>query len=271
MTDLFLLFGYLSDGIVPRDSPAFQVYLKLRSIYLLVSSPVIPKSSISQLRVSLKEFFIEFDRVFVRPKLGKIVHKIHNLAHYPEFIEMMGPPFQFDTKRFERGHQEHKQNDAPSKQFKNKPFSIVKNSILGKETKFKLIDFQVKKLLTRSDFNCPTLTMFRDFVDFNLEICKLKFLSINKVNFQIDNIYRMIGSESESGQTKFVKIVFLAKQGDSFLILGSSLKVVEFLEGIQCYRVEQENSLMELSLDLIHYHLCTPLGDNLILHDSFVY
>ena len=266
MCDFFLLFDFLSDSIVPRDSPAFQIYLKLRSIYLLVSSPVIPRNSIAQLRAELKEFFRLFDAVFVRRKLAKVVPKMHNLAHYPEFIEIMGPPFQYDTKRFEREHQEHKQNDASSKQFKNKPFSIIKNAILGKEAGFKLVDFKVQKLLTRSDFDCPTLAIFRDFVDFSLEISRLKFLSINKVNFQVDSIYRLIGPNP----IKFVKIVFLVKQGDQFVIVGSSLRTVEFLDGIQCFRIERENSLIELSSDMLHYHLCTPIRDNLILYDSFV-
>ena len=85
----------------------------------------------------------------------------------------MGPPFQFDSKRFESEHQAHKQGDASSRQFKNKAFSIVKNDILCKETSFKLVDFKVKKLLTRSDFNCPTLSIFKDFVNLNSGVSKL--------------------------------------------------------------------------------------------------
>ena len=75
--------AFLSKDVVPRNRPEFEVYLKLRKIYLLVSSPVIPKNFIEQLRADIKEFYAAYHHCFVRNKLAKIVPKIHNLAHYP--------------------------------------------------------------------------------------------------------------------------------------------------------------------------------------------
>lgn len=266
MQDFFLLFAYLSKDVVPRTSEEFKLYLKLRNIYLILSSPVIPKNSIGQLKVDIGEFFKVYDRIFVRRKLAKVVPKIHNLAHYPEFIQRMGPPFHYSTLKFERKHQDPKQGDAASKQFKNKPYSIVKRDILTRVNDFLTTDFQIKKNLKAADFRCPSLVIFKDFIDFNLEISSLKFLSLKKVDFELESVFRILGDPIQ-----FVRIVFLAKQGDKFVIVGSTLKLLEFLEDLQCFKVEQESNLIELRLEMIHYKQCTLLEPDLILHDSFVY
>ena len=264
--DFFMLFAYLSDGVVPRASEEFRTYLKLRKIYLPISSPIIPKHSIEELRSDIREFFELYDGL-VRDKLAKVVPKVHNLAHYADFIEQMGPPMQYDTRKFERGHQSHKQKDKLSKQFKNKSYSIVKNYVIGANFSFKVDDFEIKKLLSSSDFRCPTLAVYQQFFDLNKPVYKLKSLTLNKISFQTDSLFRLLGIP-----LKFVRIVFLAREGDdNFVILGSCLNCVQFLEPLQCYQVEQDSSLIRVTVDMIDYRKCTMLEDNLILYDAFVY
>lgn len=72
MADFFLLFAYLSEGVVPTDSIEFELYLKLRKIYLVINSPIIPKASISILREDIKEFFTSYyNRFIIHHNLGK--------------------------------------------------------------------------------------------------------------------------------------------------------------------------------------------------------
>ena len=94
-----MLFGYLSQGIVPKESEEYKVYLKLRNIYLIVSSHKIPRNLIENLKKEIEEFYKLYENVFSRYKRAKFVLKIHNLAHYPEFIVKKGPPFEYAPKK----------------------------------------------------------------------------------------------------------------------------------------------------------------------------
>lgn len=180
----------------------------------------------------------------------------------------MGPPFYYDTKRGERENQNKKTTDKASKQFKNKPYSIVKWSLLSVNYDFKEVDLEVKKVLKQNQLNCPTFLPYKNFFNLELSVEKLKYLKIKKVEFKYDYVFRLLVPD-----TKFVKIVFLGRQDDKLTIVGSVLLVESFLQNIQFYKVNyEENNLIEINLDMIDFRHYTYIEDkNIILKEHFEY
>ena len=267
--DFFLLFGYL-DETIDRSSAEWLIYELAREIYLFFDSEFIPRDRLDLIHSKIRQFHELFYEKFVKTKLSTFTMKLHFLEHYPETVRNIGPIKNVKTLKYERNHQPIKNSEKGSRQFKNKPFSIGKWEALSMSVDYKLVQFEVKKRLKRSDFDCPTMAQFLGFFDFNQEITQLKGLSIKKVPLISGNFFRFKSLENDL--PKFCKIVFTAKQGDDFVILASILKTLEFVPSKFCYKVQYANQLLRVSVDDLNYHQCTFLpADNCILQDFLIF
>lgn len=270
--DFFLMFGYL-DETIDRSCEEWQIYELAREIYLFFDSDCIPRDQLDAIHAKIRQFHKLFYEKFVLTKLSTFTFKLHFLEHYPETVRHIGPIKNVKTLKYERNHQPIKNSEKGSRQFKNKPFSIAKWEALSMSVNYKLEDFEVKKRLRPSDFECPAIAQFRSFFDLGQEITQVKNLSIKKVPLFPGNFFRF--KQVENNLPKFCKIVFTAKQGEDFVIVASVLETLEFIPHKFCYKVRYANQLQRVSVDELNYHQCTfmPLSptEHCILQDFFIF
>lgn len=263
--DFFLMFAYIDDTI-DRACDEWKIYELAREIYLFFDSDNIPRTQLEAIHSRVRLFHELFYEKFVCAKLSTFTMKIHQLEHYAEAVQTIGPIKHVKTLKYERNHQPLKNSEKGSHQFKNKPYSIAKGEALSMRVDYKLVDYQVKKKLKPTDFNCSSLVNYRDFFDLNCEIFQLKDLVVKKVPFIKGNFFRF--KRIENNLPKFCKIVFTAKQDEEIVVLASILKTLNFVEDRFCYKVEYSTDLARVSVDDLHHHQCTFLSEeDFILQD----
>lgn len=267
--DFFLAFGYL-DNTIERHCDEWKIYELAREIYLFFDSECIPREELEAIQSRVRMLHELFYEKFVCSKLSTFTMKVHYLEHYSEAVRTIGPVKHVKTLKYERNHQPLKNSEKGSRQFKNKPFSIAKTEALSMSVDYKLVEYEVKKKLKCSDFDCSTLMHYRNFFDFNFEIVQVKDLSIKKVPLFKGNFFRF--KALEDNLPNFCKIVFTAKQADEFVIVASVLKTLEFVEAKFCYKVQYSTELARVAVDDLDYHQCTFIPeDNYILQDFKIF
>jgi hypothetical protein len=257
--DFFLLFGFLDDEI-DRDCEEWKVYELAREIYIFFSSESYSFEELDEIKVKIEIFSELFYVKFVKTKITTFTMKVHFLIHYVDWAIKLGPLERYRTTKYERFHQPHKKSQLLNAQFKNKPFSIGKWYALGLRVNFNLLEFELKKKLNRSDFDCQSLSQYSRFFNFSKVIYQVKDLTIKKVLFKKGFYFRMKNSSGNLPQ--FVRIVFTAKEDEDFIIIASFLKTISFEKESFCFKVSFTSELRRISYDDVHYHQCTFLSDD---------
>lgn len=118
--ELFLAFDFF-DRKVPRNSLHWEVYTLLRRICIRLHWTTIRRSHLRQLQRDIEDFVIKY----VQAIECNVFPKLHNMLHYNEIIESMGPLMRYSTVRFERMHQTFLRKLAPSRCYKNQAYSLM--------------------------------------------------------------------------------------------------------------------------------------------------
>lgn len=95
--DFFILFAYLDD-YVDKNSEHFNLYLKIRNIYLFLTSEIIKKDHLARVDKEIKEFIFKYHQIYNSNDMESIIPKIHHIDHYPNCIKIMGNPRLYQTQ-----------------------------------------------------------------------------------------------------------------------------------------------------------------------------
>ena len=96
-------FGIIIGDEVPRDDEVWNLYIKLREIINILTSPIMRRSYISQ----LETIIFEHNQLYMN-FFGNLKYKYHCLTHYPRIIPKIGPVIKCCSLRPESKHQEIK-------------------------------------------------------------------------------------------------------------------------------------------------------------------
>ena len=110
MLRLVRYLGLMIGDLIPEDDQHWQLYLYLRQIIDIVTSPRLISSDIKVLNNSItlhNQLYIKF--------FGALKPKFHNLVHYPTVLENNGPRILYWPMRYESRHRQLKENAHSSK------------------------------------------------------------------------------------------------------------------------------------------------------------
>lgn len=88
---------------VPEDNEYWRLYIKLRDIINIITSPNIIKSHLLQLQLCIEEHHELYIKLF-----GFLTAKFHLLIHYVQIMLKNGPVISVSAMRFESKHREIK-------------------------------------------------------------------------------------------------------------------------------------------------------------------
>ena len=102
-------FGLMFGNLVPEGEKHWKLYIFLRKIIHIITSPRIIPSYVLQ----LTHLIMELNNMYIR-LFGKLKPKFHFLIHYPRLLLLNGPCIHYWTMRFESRHKEMKSNALAS-------------------------------------------------------------------------------------------------------------------------------------------------------------
>lgn len=121
--EFFLFFpALLRNDFDTSEILGWDLYLLLRRIFNQVCSPRVELDKLDNLQQIIEQFLIGFRTTF---PLSTTTYKMHYLMHYCDVMRHFGPLWRFNSLRFERLHQEFKENIKTSKNRKNVGFSSI--------------------------------------------------------------------------------------------------------------------------------------------------
>jgi hypothetical protein len=118
--EMFLALSFI-DRKVPRQSIDWDVYVALRKICIRLHWTSIYRSHLNELQRDIETMLSNY----VRALDCNVFPKLHNMLHYSEIINKMGPLMRYSTVRFERMHQTFLRRLAPSRSYVNQSFSLM--------------------------------------------------------------------------------------------------------------------------------------------------
>lgn len=119
-------FGLIIGASVPEDDKYWQLYLYLRKIIDIVTSPRILAFHAKELQNLIQkhhELYIELFKTTLKPKF-------HNMLHYPHILLENGPIRHFWSMRYEARHTEVKANSLSSSSNRNLLKTIATKQLL---------------------------------------------------------------------------------------------------------------------------------------------
>ena len=102
-------FGLMFGNLVPEGEKHWKLYIFLRKIIHIITSPRIIPSYVLQ----LTHLIMELNNMYIR-LFGKLKPKFHFLIHYPRLLLLNGPCIHYWTMRFESRYKEMKSNALAS-------------------------------------------------------------------------------------------------------------------------------------------------------------
>ena len=106
--------------LIPEDSEHWQLYIYLRKIMGILTSPKLDKAQIE----TLKELIHDHNVLYVKI-IGPLKPKMHLLTHYIRIIQLIGPIIHFSTLKFERQNKKLKEVASGTTSNLNLPLTIM--------------------------------------------------------------------------------------------------------------------------------------------------
>ena len=95
--------GLIVGELVPQESEIWELYIKLREIISIITSPAITAEDLIQLDILISEHHNIYIKYF-----GQLKFKFHSVIHYKRMILQNGPLIKISSMRFESKHREIK-------------------------------------------------------------------------------------------------------------------------------------------------------------------
>ncbi|XP_051165298.1 uncharacterized protein LOC127284058 [Leptopilina boulardi] len=120
MMCLIRYFGLMVGNLVFEKNTYWKLYLVLRKMVGIMTSPTLDRGQIQNLTELIKQHNKQYLRLF-----GKLKPKMHFLLHYPGIMLLLGPVVHFSAMKFERKNKELKEFATATTSNINLPLSIA--------------------------------------------------------------------------------------------------------------------------------------------------
>ncbi|KYN30069.1 hypothetical protein ALC57_00474 [Trachymyrmex cornetzi] len=125
--------GLIVGDKIPENNSAWQIFLLLKQIISIVTSPTIQESTPKLLKSLIEEHHSFYLEIFTNQTLKP---KHHIITHYPEIIIRVGPLINISSMRFEAKHRDLKKNANVVQSRVNITFTLAKKNQLQLCEKF---------------------------------------------------------------------------------------------------------------------------------------
>lgn len=201
-------FGVLFADKVREDDPVWKLYLKLRQIVDIVTSPRLVKVHYVQFESLAEEFLTQYKSHF-----GDLKFKFHNLPHYLRVMKNNGPLVLFWCMRYESKHRILKMIAITA----NSTVNILKTVALRCQLMLAYTclfeDFLTLKIEYDSSGPIDNLTKLLYFSEIDSETFELNKVSINGIDYGTGSV--LVIEMNEEIFVKFGKIVRIFLVNDS--------------------------------------------------------
>lgn len=119
MLCLIRYFGLMIGDLVSAKNPYWKIYLVLRKIVGIITSPTLDRGQIQLLGELIKEHNKQYIQLF-----GKLKPKMHFLLHYPRIILLFGPAVHFSAMKLERKNRQLKEYAVGTMSNINLPLTV---------------------------------------------------------------------------------------------------------------------------------------------------
>lgn len=233
-------FGILFGDLVPTENQYFEMYLKLREVVDIVTSPTLLFGHVEHLAILVSEF----NQMYIE-LVGDLKPKMHFLTHYFRVIFLFGPPTQYWTMRFESKHRDLKRITNNLAGSVNIPKSVATQVSLQMSQYARNMDFtgiecgskassQMKNLIPEQYIRCETWFM--------------KWVTIKGTTYRLNNV---VVRELTDYLPEFGKIVAIFFFNNTVMFSIEPLSTDSFHRHYFAYEVSEKRP--SIGNFIVHY------------------
>lgn len=239
--------GIMIGDLVPEDTKSWHLYLKLKSIVDIVTTPYVNLRSLHYFNILISEhheiYRTTFPQVTLKPK-----H--HYMLHYPEIMRRIGPLWTVCCLRWEAKHRPLKQATHATNSRKNLPLTLaIKHQLnlcarlLCRKPLGEKYSFGVQEEVSIKDIK--NFELFHNVLpkDLNEVIKVFSWIKISGTIYKKEMCVA-VTFHKDTGYPVFGRINFLTycKKSDAVYFLLSMFETVDFVEHLCSYEVIEDFS-----------------------------
>lgn len=247
-----MLRSYIESAMIPKGLTLIHKMLDVTDI---VMGFVINKEWLAGLHMDI----IELHELVVELAPTAITPKFHFLAHYPELIEIYGPPRHYYTMRFEAQHQYFKRLTHKSRNFINLTLTLTTRFQRRQAFSLNQKDYYTKCSVVSSGSSRALSTMNHTLIDFikeeypnmpddeNIYCCT--HVEIHEVTYKTNNV---LVWKLEAGFLEIPTFLLISSNiliRSKWFVYAKELRTVGYDELLHAYEVAD---------DVGYHHLIEP-------------
>lgn len=254
MATLVIALPFILHDLVDPENDYFKLLMQLIEIYYILFSTVFTTATLEKLKELIKEHLQKFKELFPEKSL---IPKQHFMVHFPSIIEKHGPPFLYNTGRFETNHQDSKKKIIARQNYIN-----VAKSTCDSEVRQEAVQIQCEDpkeyALFKDDFLHGKLTTPNEdkklyFMDKIATFCNIDGCEIQNVyvtnhltlgTLKMFRDYTFVAVEARENKLQFglVKEIFIVNNKNTFLEI-KMYDTIEHTEHLNAFEVEAEGAI----------------------------
>ena len=244
-------FGIFVGSKVPEEAEEWKLYILLRQMIDIISSPRHVRGHLVRLKFLSQEFLYKYKKLY-----GNLVLKMHNSIHLFRIMEMNGPPCYYSTMRNESKHREHKLTAVTTTCRINLPKTICIKSQL-----------KLAYLKLTGNLN-PKKIIFDDFEEIDLHSKSIYFPSCNSdvistpnvicngLSYEKNQIF--VIEMGDNDKLSFGKIVNIFVKAETVFLKFLVYTTLCFDQHLYAYHVKPTDTfIMKETCEIPQIHACS--------------
>lgn len=250
-------FSLLVGDKVKKDNTSWKLYIMLRKIIAIVTSPRLVMGHIYQLEILISDFLSLYKFLY-----GHLKYKFHNMTHLANILISHGPAVHYWSMRFESKHREHKLTAVTTSNKKNllKTISIKSLLRLGYMKIANSSMYVDDKLFYQNHRSIDEQSRRKYFPSCELEeeIISTNHVSFKGIDYKDDMIF--VTEMGDNDLLEFGKIIEIFVRGEHIHLLMQPLSTLCFNEHFYAYHVKERNvCVLKNIFELPNIHQCLSI------------
>lgn len=252
-------FSLIVGDKIKEKSATWDLYISLRKIIAIVTSPRIVTGHVLQLEILITQFLFLYKSLY-----GPLKFKFHNMIHLIEMLPSNGPSVHYWAMRFESKHRQHKLTAVTTA---NK-INIIKTICI--KSQLRLANMKVSSFLTKINEAFYQTHVKLDersrkmyFPDSKPEenIVSTEHAHMKGIDYCTDMIFVTEMGDNDLLEFGQIKEVFV--NAENIYLLMQPLRCVSFDEHLYAYIVKERNiRILKNASELIDFHPCLLIKKN---------
>ena len=244
-------FGLLIGDKVKYENDTWKLYILLRKIIAIVTSPRMVQGHILMLEVFIYDFLVLYQTMY-----GDLKYKLHNMIHLPRALEQNGPLVHYWSMRPESKHRQLKLSSATT----NNRINLLKTISLKSQLRLAYLK-HTKEIRPNLVFD-----LFVNIEEYDRQkyfskckkdeiILSVKHAEYMGIKYNIGMVFVMEINDAEN--VTFGKIIQIFVQNNNLILLMQRLISTYFDEHYFAYNVEEyETYTLKNAKELPSIHPC---------------